>query len=258
MKRLPIVLCTWTIAICGYGQWNVPTGVVLDGSDAAQRKVTGLASPTSNDAGASMITDRSGGASLGIAEGLDLLITALDPPLDAYRPGLRITLVPMESNSGDAAVNVNGLGSVPIRKNVDEPLDSADLQAGIPADLVFDGAVFQLTDQVHPACPSGFIAIGREACVERVSHDAVNWYGSSYYCGQRGFRLCSFAEFIQACRMPGGILGSIVDYEWVDEAANHANYAKMMGNSDILGIDCRAGSLRTPLATARYRCCSER
>lgn len=258
MKRAFLLLLAPALLQAAVAQWTVPSTVVLNGASAEERRVTGLAEPTGNDHGASVQADRYRTNVMGSAQGQDQLTTALQPALDTYRPGLRLTILPEAANNGDATLNVDGLGAISIRKNIVEPLDSADLRPGVPTDLIFDGAVFQVTNQLHPACPSGFAPIGREACVELVSHDQRTWFSSANDCGQRGHRLCSFAEFMQACRMPGGIFPSIVDYEWVDEAANHANYAKLMGNSDLLGINCEAGSLRIPTGFARYRCCSDR
>jgi hypothetical protein len=239
-------------------QWTVPAPIVMDGPEATDRRVTGLAVPQDQDHGANLDAERYNTVRSGMAEGIDALTVDLYPALDAYRPGLRLTLIASATNEGDVTVDVNGLGSVPVRKDVVLPLDSADLRTGVPFDLVYDGSVFHVTNQVHPSCPSGFIPVGREVCVETAPHAASGWYAAARQCTAQGHRLCSFAEWMAACLMPNGIFPSVMDYEWVDSAANSLNYAKLMGNSDVLGLDCRAGSHRIPTGSAMYRCCSDR
>lgn len=258
MIRSTLLLLSIGATMAMHGQWTVPTVVEMNGDQPADRRVTGLAAPEAEDHGASLHTDRYRTASSGTTQGGQSLTLELMPALSAYAPGLRLTIFPSEANDGPVSLQVDGLPSVAVLKHITEELDSADLRPGVPTDLVFDGVAFQVTNQLYPACPPGFIPIGPDVCMEITSREPWNFYGASYYCGQEGYRLCSFSEFIQGCRMPGGIIGSIVDYEWVDEAANHVNYAKLMGNSDVLGIDCRAGSLRIPTAHARYRCCTGR
>lgn len=241
-----------------WGQWSVPTQVELVGTSPEQRQVTGLAHPTAEDHGVPMDADRYNTTAWAQATGDNDLTAALTPPLSAYRPGLRITLLPAGSNSAGVTVNVDGLGAVPVQKGPGLALDSADLQAGVPVQLVYDGTTFQVTNQLHPSCPAGFMPIGRDVCVEMTTHAASTWYGGVNQCTARGYRLCGFAEWIQACQMPNGIFPTVSDYEWVDEAANHNNYAKLMGMTETGTPNCLAGGLRVPNGLAPFRCCSSR
>ena len=64
----------------------------------------------------------------GQAQGSNALTLSLTPALAAYAPGLRVIMVPTALNTGDASVDIDGLGPVPLRKNVNVILDSADLR----------------------------------------------------------------------------------------------------------------------------------
>lgn len=241
-------------------QWQVPTSVVLDGTDGSDRQVLGLGAPAGGDHGASAAADRSSMTTFATATGIDALAITLQPAANAYAPGMRITFKPTAANTGDVSLNANGLGAVPLRKHINVPLDSGDLHPGVPVHVLYDGAVFQLTGQIYPGCPAGYRPVGVASCVEETSHDAVNWFSAVSACAGQGKRLCGFSEWIQACLQPqGSIFGSISDYEWVDEAANSANDAKTMGiNATTLLPDCRAGGTRGPLELMRYRCCYDR
>jgi hypothetical protein len=162
-------------------------------------------------------------------------------------------------NTGPATLDVNGLGAVPVVKHVDQPLDSADLHPGVPVSLAYDGAAFQVLTQLHPACPPGTEAISPDACVDLQSRAEVSFYQANVQCAARNGRLCTFAEWIHACQRNAAFLGTVLDYEWVDHAANDADKAKAMGiDSVTLLPSCQAGGLRIPTGMYRFRCCYDR
>lgn len=247
--------------VCGgvHAQWQVPATVVLDGTQPEQRQVTGLAAPSTGTSGASVDAHRYNSTAFSVLEGGADLTAQLTPPLAAYVPGLRLTVVPQHANEGDVTLDVDGLGPVPVRKFVTAPLDSGDLVPGVPMDLIYDGAVFQVGNQLYPACPPAMRALGSAACIETASYDAVNWYTAAVRCADRGLRLCSFGEWMWGCQSDPAFITTVSDYEWVDDAANGFNTAKTMGiNGATLVPDCQGGGHKEPLVNSRYRCCSDR
>lgn len=260
MKRTALVLTGCSLlAGMAHAQWTVPTSVVLDGTDPAQRQVTGLGAPTGEANGANLDADRYRTTSFGVAEGNGALTLHLAPSLQAYVPGLRLTISPQAVNLGDVTLDVDALGPVPVRKYLTLPLDSGDLVPGIPVDLIYDGAVFQVGNQLHPACPPGMMALGRESCIETTPHEAVTWYASGVLCADRGLRLCSFAEWMRGCMQTPAFLSTVADFEWVDDAANLYNTGKTMGLNSVTFVpDCRGGGHKLPTALSPYRCCSDR
>jgi hypothetical protein len=169
-----------------------------------------------------------------------------------------LSIEPSAANTGPVTLNVNGLGAVPVLKSVSLALDSGDLRPGIPARVIFDGSAFQLVSQWHPACPPGYMAISRDVCIQTAVHDSTTWYGATDQCVASGARLCTMGEWYQGCAMPGGIFNSVLAFEWVDEAANNTNYAKLMGMDGAGVIDCKHGGLIVPLAQRVFRCCWDR
>jgi hypothetical protein len=254
-----MVMLAGVLVLRASAQWNVPDRIILDGSTPADRQVHGLAAPQSGTDGASAATDRHSTAAFATATGVDALSIALSPAPIALTPGLRIVLLPTAVNTGAVTIQVNGLPVADVHKLLDQPLDSADLRPGLPLELVYDGAVFQVASQVHPGCPPGYKALGRTACVEAVSREPLNWYAANVACANEGKRLCGFSEWMQACLQNDNIFGTVVDYEWVDEAANSTNLAKLMGvNETTLLPDCKSGGHRVPTSTQRFRCCYDR
>lgn len=256
MRPIAIAFLFW--GAFAQAQWELPTRLQLDGAGNSDRQVSGLADPQTGTDGVSANVLREQRVSHGVATGVDQLSVTLTPAPTAYSPGMVVSLEPAGANTGPVTLNVNGLGSVIVLKNATLPLDSGDLRSGVPVRMVFDGSVFQLVGQWHPACPPGFFAATRDVCVEVNVNDSTTFYGASNACVARGARLCTMGEWYQACSMPGGFSGGLAAFEWVDHAANNNNDAKRMGSNSMGQFDCKYGGLASPITNLVYRCCWDR
>ena len=242
-----------------FGQLEVPAKVILDGATSDQRQVLGLALPQTGTSGANMASDRTSATTFASATGINALAITLVPAPASLVPGMRVTFLPSAMSTGGATLNVNGLGATPLRKNVNAPLDSADLRPGRPVDVVFDGLVFQVTSQLYPGCPSGYKAVGTKVCIEANPRDSTNWYAAVSTCVGEGKRMCGFTDWFQACLQADNIFSTVSSYEWVDHAANSNNTAKLVGIGELTQLpDCRDGSRQIPTVPHPYRCCYDR
>lgn len=261
MSRCVALLTAIGVAGALSAQWDLPVPVVMNGDSTEDRRVTGLAAPLDGSDGLAAGLERTHALTWISATGTDSLVAAwpaIALPPAGHLP--RITLVPDTTNRGPVTLSLPGTGPVPVVKYAVEPLDSADLQAGIPLDLAYDGAAWQVISPLPRPCPPGMFPASRDVCIERQPTDSANFYAAANGCANRQRRMCTFGEWIAACTMPNGILlNSIVDYEWVDHAANSGNDAKSIGlNNNTLLPDCTSGSTRVPLTVLSYRCCSDR
>ncbi len=242
-----------------WAQLDVPVPVRMDGATSNERQVTGLAAPQAGTDGVSLDVARYQTPLFGTATGTNALDLLLTPAPQGFAVGMAVTLVPSSANTGPVTLSINGTAPVAVFKNVDQPLDSADLRPGIPLVLAYDGAAFQVLSQVHGSCPPGSAAFSTDACIDVVSSDSVSWYQANVRCADRNGRLCTMAEWIHACQRDPAFLGTVLDYEWVDHAANDANKAKAMGiDGATLLPSCQGGGLRIPTGRYRYRCCYDR
>jgi hypothetical protein len=239
-----------------WAQWNVPVPIVLEGTSAADRQVKDLSLPAEQDHGANAASVRSQSTTYAVAQGVDNLTAALVPTATAYTAGMLLSITPSSTNTGASTLNIDGLGAMPILKFTNLPLDSADLRAGVPTLIVFDGAAFQLISPTGIACPPGFLDVSRDVCVEAVPYGPANWYNAVSQCSARGLRLCGWADWFRGCSMPGGFVNSIVEYEWVDSAANDNNHGKRVGlETGTTNPDCFGGGTQIPLGMNNFRCC---
>lgn len=241
------------------GQWSLPVSVVLDGTTATDRQIDGLALPEQPTDGANASAERNASLITAHAVGVNDLVLTITPTPVGLAPGMRIIMIPEASNTASVTVDVNGQGPRAVHKDMNVPLDSADLRAGVPIQLIYDGVSFQVATQLYPGCPTGMKAVGRTVCIETTSREPASWYAANSICVNAGSRLCGFADWIQACLHTDNMLSTVLDYEWVDEAANSVNTAKRVGiNATTLLPDCTSGGIGAPTTTERFRCCYDR
>ena len=79
------------------------------------------------------------------ASGTDTYVADLKMPLiNGYFDGMRIRVKFTNTNTGISTINVNGFGSVDIKKSVSDDLISGDLISNGIYELVYDGINFQI------------------------------------------------------------------------------------------------------------------
>ena len=260
MNRACLIALFLLAADAAQAQLDLPVRLELTADSAIDRRITGLDAPQAPADGVPADVERAGTLTWITSGGQDSLVASWPQvPLALGNGLMHITVVPGATNSGPATLTLPGTGAVPILKYAVQPLDSADLQAGSPVELVHDGAAWQVVSPLPRPCPTGMRAASRDLCVEVQPTTGANFYAAANGCASRGARLCTFGEWIAACTMSNGIAGSIVDYEWVDHGANNTNDGKTMGiNAGTLLPDCLSGGTRAPLTVLTYRCCADR
>jgi len=72
------------------------------------------------------------------------LVVTLDPPLEDYHQGFPLRVLAAYDNTGATQINVNGLGLRNIKRSDGSALQSGDIKAGMIANLVDTGTVYQL------------------------------------------------------------------------------------------------------------------
>lgn len=256
----------WAIALMygyAYAQLELPVHLELNGTSEAERQVSGLADPTNLDAAVSAEAARSQVLTSATTTGTSTLIGTLQPNPGPVVAGMLVTLIPQETNVTGAQLSLNGTGPFPIVKWGNVPVDSADLTVGVPNRLVFDGTHFQLIHWNARPCAAGTMAGSALYCIDEAPLATGTFYDAATTCSTRGGRLCSFNEWSSACRRNPSFLPSVAGYEWIEDAANNPNDAKLVGQGyngpDIMeGVACEYGWTTAPLGVHRYRCCYNR
>ncbi|MBK7384333.1 MAG: hypothetical protein IPI81_13555 [Flavobacteriales bacterium] len=264
MSRMLGLGWTLVLALSASAQLDVPARVVMVGTAPEDRQVIGLSAPLSNGSAVSVDAARNSAVSFTPVTGGAVLAGILTPAPTAYVVGMVVSVVPSTANADSAQLDLNGLGPRPIHKAGDLPLDSADLWPGVPARMVYDGTAFRMLSTTYLPCPAGYHAGGREFCIEDSVRADTTFLVAVHECRTLDSRLCSYAEWVHACRSEPSFLGTVLDAEWVDSAANDQDGAKRVGyGGDGSTLDpefgCNRGSwAHIATGKARYRCCRNR
>ncbi|MBX2980724.1 MAG: hypothetical protein KF905_15660 [Flavobacteriales bacterium] len=247
-----------------HGQWTVPVKLELSGTLPEQRQVSGLAMPDATDAGVSLDAERTQYTSTSSTSGSQVLSALLVPAPTAYQSGMTITVIPTEAHEAGASITLNGLSPQPLHARNGAPVMAGELPVGVPSRLVFDGNAFVVLGTVGTACPEGYSAVGSSVCIADSSAAPRNFFEANLYCRQQQARLCSFGEWVAACRADAAFFTTVPSAEWVDHAANLTETAKTVGHGQDgtnvpPGAGCNFGGYGTAASdNYRVRCCKDR
>ena len=241
------------------GQVHVDGSVRLTAADEALRQVTGLSDAVLPGDGINVASYRSGHFAVASVEGAIWQVTM--PGMGAPPTlGASFTILSPGVSSGPVSLNLNGSGPYPLRVGPDSILDWATVATGSILALTFDGSGFQVmnhrTRGPRP-CPPGMIEVNSEFCMDVLpSTTTSDFFDSAIACGQRGLRLCSWAEFTVGCELRS-VLGITIlgQYEWVGSSCNENGNARVSGLSSCTSTGCTPA---TGGVGRVHRCCTER
>lgn len=80
--------------------------------------------------------------------GTDAYAVTLVPAPTALVTGMVVNFKAGTANTGNATLNLNGLGAINILKNHDQTLDTNDIEVGQVVTVIYDGTVWQMQSQV--------------------------------------------------------------------------------------------------------------
>ncbi len=240
-------------------QLNLDTELKLTGDSSSQRQVHGVNAPVNPTEGVPAVAVQEQALIYDEALGGALINLTLLPAPASYSDGMMISFALTSANDPGAQLRVNALPAVDLLIDGTTPLDSAELQLGVPYHAIYTDGHFSLLKNTSPACPFGFEMVTRDYCIELQPDTAVRWYMAAILCADKGARLCKMGEWMRACKKLN-LEPSISNWEWVDSAANSSSEAKAMGLDPVnfTDPDCEYGRTLTPTLNAAFRCCYSR
>lgn len=87
-----------------------------------------------------------GGTDTGAANAYVITFKAGQPIPTAYTPGMKVSFKALNANTGASTINVNGLGTVNIRRASGVALSANDIVSGGIVELTYDGTNFQMAN----------------------------------------------------------------------------------------------------------------
>lgn len=250
VKRCRYILLLLSIlCLQAFGQINTNKPIILNSQD---KQIYNLGTPTAVDHAVNVKTLQDNTLLYSTASGTDTIAVNLTPALTAYERGTTVYLKAANTNTGAVLVNVNQLGLVPVKKNVNRDLTKGNIRAGEIIAIVFDGVNFQLISNNVRSCPSGFVDVNSDYCIEQNERAAQYFFPAQVICSDLGYRLCSWGEWYYACQNTSLSLNTMTNnYEWTNDSANEDDYVRVVGNNS-----CKAaGNLNGVTFMQPFRCC---
>ena len=197
MKNLLTLILTMVVTTV-LAQVTLDNQLILTGTDA-NAKISGIAEVSDAKDAVNVETLQKGSIRYAAATGSGgNYAIVLSPAVVGLTPGMCINFKANHANSGAATLNVNGLGAVPIKKNISINLVANEIANSQMVQLLFDGTNFQVISPlcVLPATPgsiTGSASVVENTTGEPYSISAVpgaasyNWTvpsGASVASGQ--------------------------------------------------------------------------
>jgi hypothetical protein len=267
LKLLPTTLTFIFLSCIVFAQVKIENKIIFSGTTNFDRQVKGLSNPVSKDNAVTAQIYQSGKLIFARTEGTSNFIElSLQIPPDSYTPGLLINFIANQKNTGNVMVNLNGLGYVPIYKNVNQPLDSSEIIPAQILTMIYDGNAFQVLSELYKPCPSGFIEISPNYCIESRERGPLSFWQAAKECGDLGGKLCDWAEWYFACQdsvLAPQLQNMTGNWEWMDMGGNNSTNASHANNTvQVVGLnsctDRATGAINNSLGVIQLRnfhCC---
>ncbi|HLP10813.1 MAG TPA: hypothetical protein VK177_02715 [Flavobacteriales bacterium] len=251
-----LILLYFTTGASVFCQVEIKDKIILTSPNPNERQVKGLAYPDSPSSAVNASAVQSGQLVYSAATGNDTLLLTLHPAPLNYVKGMVVYFKAPSTNTSSVKINVNGLGIVPLFKEVNQNIDSAEILAGRVISAIFDGNAFQVTCRLNQPCPSGFVDVNAKYCIEINERDSLNFYDAMKTCGDLNGKICSWSEWYYACQKTAlGLNDMTNNFEWIDDGANYTSSAI---NARVAGSpDCVTPS-SIPVNNTnlnKFRCC---
>jgi hypothetical protein len=235
-----------------FAQVSISESIILTGDSAHNKQVKNVSAPVTLTQAVPVATIQKNTIQYNNVTGsnaLDILLP-INPGL--YAPGLSIYFKAAAPNSGPVTLNVNGLGPIPIKKNLNEDLVADDLRAGAIKMVIFDGTNFQLINSATNQCPSGFTEVNKKYCIETDERTADTYFNAANTCFNLNARLCTWGEWYYACQKTSLALSNMTNnFEWCDSSTNESGFVRVNGSGTCTTIGQGGASTNN----FPFRCC---
>jgi hypothetical protein len=257
LNRPLLLPLAWAFALTAWGQVQVDRPVVLAGSADSLRRITGLTMAMDETALITAGEAVQGTVHLALSSGsTNTVALTLSPPALAYTSGMTIRWNPhVVSAGGLVKVNVDGLGDRSVYRNDGLPVAFGQLQPGSVAEIIYADTAFFLTGRTRSDCPTGFVEVSSELCIQQNDSTLIDVFSAVVYCRQRGARLCTWDEYVLACSAQGQQLsGMFDDWEWIDDTSDHTHTGNQAGRYSCRSHRALSADLN-PNSVGVIRCC---
>lgn len=252
-KILTLLLSTIALTVT-QAQVQIDRSMQLTGTNSSDRQVSDLGDPVNATSAIRAEDVKYGRYNFAQCTGIDTLILSFDGMVDTLIDGDLFFFVPSAISTKDVYVKCNFFPApFPLMLNGRDTATRGNLIAGKITGAIYSGGKAYLITPTSRTCPTGFIKVNDNYCIEKTERAATNFFGAASDCFGLQTELCTWAEWHFACVNAASltITGMTNNYEWLDDAANASLQVKIVGNSN-----CTAnGTAWANTGNYTFRCC---
>lgn len=176
--------------------------------------------------------------------------------LTNYEVGMEIQFIVDSVNLDSISyVQLDGLGKIPIVKNINTFLPAKQLKKGQVVNLIFDGTNMRMINFINH-CPENYLEINNHYCIEKNEHTDTTFWAALDDCMIDNANICSFSEWFNACKLNHpDLLNMTNNYEWINNGADHSQETAIIGNGACEMTTSQNTAPQYLSNERNYRCC---
>lgn len=242
------------IGITLAAQVEIDNKIEFNSTDTLERQVEGLALPESEGALLSMDAARSGYVHWCTTSRLgDSLQLIPSIPISSLSNGALFRFIVDQINPEGLWLSLPGTNRHELVNQDGHSLNSNSLRAGEVVQVQWKDSLFYLQVAPPRTCPSGFLKASETMCIQAHHNSNVDWFQANEICDELGGRLCTWGEYIHACRtLQNDMTGLFDNWEWIDDTSDHTHTADQVGRWTCSSNRSRGA---TDQDIANFRCC---
>ena len=253
--RTAICIALSVTTLSGFGQLHIDGNVDMSNAPSGEQTISGLADPLHKDDLSAMGFAASGRAFWYVIDQHQFDTVRLVGAIPFGRPenGLLIRYRSDVEAPGDFFIGFKDSLAWPVLDSEGRSLTEGRFNANQVVQFQWQDSAFFLANAPTSTCPSGFLQVSGSLCIQQSDNSLVNWYEANASCEAKGAGLCTFAEYVHACRVLGSqMTGLFNNWEWIDDTSDHTHTADQAGRWDCHSNRSRGATYQD---FANFRCC---
>jgi hypothetical protein len=177
----------------------------------------------------------------------------LPTPLAFYPEGFELFIHATTPNPGVLFLKIDNLNKVEVRKSDSLKLLANEIVKDQIFKVIYTGTYFMLVSPSALKCPTGFVNVNDNFCIEPDERAATTYLSAVDSCFSINAHLCTWGQWYYACQKTSlGLLNMTNNYEYIDDTSDHSNTVLISGNGSCTTT---YSFTITDKGTYSYRCC---
>ncbi len=253
--RITLLIFGWLLSLLSWGQVEIDGNIDFSNAPVGEQHVSGLGQPTTASSLVSLNAAVAGVAHWCSTVSMTQDTIILQPSIEVSQlsNGLLLRFIADTLSFGDTWIKLATMPAAPLRDKDKKALTRGRFYTQEVLQIQWQDSVFILTNPPASECPAGYLRLTEALCIQQSDNQLADWFEANDACEKQGSSLCTFAEYIHACRtLDNDLIGLFNNWEWIDDTSDHTHTADQVGR-----FTCSSNRSRgaTHQDFANYRCC---